>query len=421
MTANSTPRMLIIGNGGAAIHAIRALRSAGHTGRIHQVSDTPGPAFNPMLAPYYLKGMLRWEHCFPFGADVYTRNGVTCLFDDAAEHLDPIAKVCTLRSGKKIFYDKCLVATGAGAVLPPVPGLRESSRAFPLRTAAQLCQVQAAMAGARRAVVLGASLVGLKLAEIFRKHGIAVVLLDVADQLMPRGAHPRTAALLRGYLESKGIDIRLGCSLQGLEDTGRGVCCYFPEALLEEADFIAVCAGIRPNLNFLDPSVVKMGQAVLVDRHMRTNVPDLYAAGDVSQGYDRLSGQPQWLGTWINACCQGRVAGANMAGCETMYPGNIPQHISPVFDWVYSQLGDICLTGDNVRTVSQGSPYAPSGFRLLVFEEDRLLGANLINHKGTPIGALKNTIVHRRPWSGDIPLFLPHNRRNYFFRSNRPR
>jgi NADH dehydrogenase FAD-containing subunit len=121
-------RIVILGNGGAAASAAKAARTSGFRGEIHLVSDTDGPAFNPMLSPYYLKGLVSWSHCFPFGATFYRDYDIACHFTAAAESLDDVNQRVTLTTGEMLAYDKCLIATGAASILPLVPGLIGASR-----------------------------------------------------------------------------------------------------------------------------------------------------------------------------------------------------------------------------------------------------------------------------------------------------
>jgi NADPH-dependent 2,4-dienoyl-CoA reductase/sulfur reductase-like enzyme len=389
--------ILILGNGGAAVHAIKALRNGGYIGAICQICDVEGPAFNPMLAPYYLKGKISWENCYPFGNSIYQKYDVDCHFGSPVQSLDAGNKAVFLKNGRCFSYEKCLVATGASPVIPPVPGLKDSPLAFPVRTARSTLNIESAIVTAEKIVVLGASLVGVKLAEILKRKDKQVILLDVASQMMPLGAHPLTAGFLEDYFSRNGIDVRLGCTLKGLEGAPRGVSCHFPDSIIEEADFVSVCTGIRPNLHFIDPAQVAVGQAILVDERMHTSAEGLYAAGDVCQGMNRLSGEKEWMGTWGNACYQGRTAGYNMAGVHAEYPGSIPQHVSPFFDWTYIQMGDVNGKGETIRVVTEGNPFE-GAYRLMVFDNDILAGVNLINCS-EGIGEMKKAITQKLRWN----------------------
>ena len=98
----------------------------------------------------------------------------------------------------------------------------------------------------------------LKAVEIMAKKGIKVILLDLADQLFPRGAHPETAFLLQNYLENHGIEIRLGCSIRNLENDQENACCFLEDQSMEKADCVAVCTGIQPNCEFLNKNQVNI-------------------------------------------------------------------------------------------------------------------------------------------------------------------
>ncbi len=410
--------IIILGNGGAACHCVISARENGFEGSIRMISNADEVAFNPMLGPYYLKGKIAWENCFPFGEDFYERYGVIRHFGSPVTKLDAVNRMVTCDDGDRFVYDRCLVATGANPTFPFVPGLAESNKAFPVRSSDSIRKLHNAMQGANKLVILGASLVGIKLAEIMKAKNPSaeILLVDVTNQVMPRGAHPISADYLRKYFEQKGISVLLGCSLEGLEDEGNTICCFFPESLIHKADFIAVCTGIRSNIDFINRDQVDTDLGILIDRNSATNCEGLYAAGDCSQGFNPLSGKQEWLGTWGNACYQGRVAGAVMAGKQLSFLGNPPQHVSPFFDWTYVQIGDACREGNGIRVETSGDPFKGS-FQLLVFEGNRLIGANLINDPGS-IAPLKKAIIQQRSGALDLVPDLitrpPHSHHQSF-------
>lgn len=369
----------VLGNGGAANYAIKAIRSSGYRGELHQISDDSGAGFNPMVAPYFLSGKTEWETCFPFGEQFLKDHNVTVHHSDKVLALDADNSTIATASGAEFIYDKCLIATGARPVMPPIPGLRESRYAFTLREPHTAVKLAESQQRASRVLVLGASFVGIELTDIFVKKGIEVILADIAPQLMPQGAHALAARHVEAYLRQKGVRIELGCSLVKVEDGPDGAICYLPDGSVEKVDFIAVSAGISPNVDFLDSTQVKMNRAICTNRFMQTNQPNLYAAGDVCESFNRFDNCQQWMGTWSNACYQGRIAGINMANIKAEYAGSIPQHVSPIFSWIYMQIGDALRKGDNVRFEEHGDPFK-GPYYLTVFDEDILVGANLINN-----------------------------------------
>jgi NADPH-dependent 2,4-dienoyl-CoA reductase/sulfur reductase-like enzyme len=373
-----TDRFVILGNGGAALSAAGAARLCGYDGEVHLVSDADEPAFNPMLSPYYFKGKIPWDGCYPFGPDFYRAHDLTCHFGSPVVSLDARDRVITFGDDRTLPYDRCLIATGAAPVIPPIPGLRESARVFCLRDSASARRLDAAMRTARKAVVLGVSLVGMKLAEILVKRGIEVVLVGRGSHVLGRGAHASAATLLERHFRRHGVDIRLGCTLERLEDTAAGATCHLSGGTVEEADIVLVCMGVRPNLAFVDRAQVAVDTAVLADAGMRTNIDGLYAAGDACQALNPMAGRHEWRGTWGGACHQGRAAGEQVAGRRSICPGALPEHVSPFFDWSYAHIGDIEPKDGEVGHVAFGDP-EEGGYALIALRDGIVTGANLIN------------------------------------------
>jgi NAD(P)H-nitrite reductase large subunit len=390
------PNLLVIGNGGAAIHALQAARASGHSGPLHLVSDMQGRAFNPMLSPYYLAGKILFDDCFPFGEGFYKKFDITCHLGSPVETLDSANKEVILKGGEKLPYDRCLVATGASPLLPPVPGLRTSNHLFTLRTAEDTILLHDALSETQSALILGASLVGVKVAEILVQRGIKVTIVDIAGQVLPHAAHPECAGILEAHFATKGVELHLSSNLERVEDHGSEAVFHFQGNKTIKADLCLVSTGVRPNLDFLNGSGVEIDQGIIVNHRMRTSVEGLYAAGDVSQGRNLLTGKEEVIGLWGNACYQGRTAGLNMAGQKTSYPGAVPDHISTLFGLTLVHLGNPMHQGNDV-TILSNRDLSEGPYRLMAFDKGVLVGANLINGFESA-GRLRKAMIRKLNW-----------------------
>ena len=398
-SSHSRQRLLVIGNGGAAINAIKAARTAGYQGTFHLISDTLNPAFSPMLSPYYLSGEISFERCFPYGQEFYKKYSVRCHFGSSAEAVDIKNQTVYLDNGQTVSYDQCLITTGASPFLPPVPGLKNSHHVFTLRTPEQMTRLHKALIGTKKAIVLGASLIGIKLAEILMKRGIEVILVELAGQVLPFSAHPQLVPILHGHLLKQKVNFHLGWILKWAEETEKRVHLQFREGQTLEADMVLVCIGTKPNMEFLKDAPIQIDQGIIVDDHMRTNINNVYAAGDVSQGRNQLTGEKETIGLWGNACFQGRIAGLNMIGINVSHPGYLRQSVNHFWGISFIQLGDINPQGKEVEVLEQFDPLE-GVYRLLVFDEEILIGANLINCLGDA-GRLRTHIL-RKSKKGEV-------------------
>ena len=393
--------ILILGSGGAAAQAVIALREAGFTGRVGLAAETEGAVFNPMLGPYFLKGRIPFQDCFLHQEGFYRSYRVQLFPGSPVARLDPEKKTVRLDNGQRLGYRRCLVATGARPKVPPIPGLELSDRCLtwrdPTSTVALGLALDKALARTGKVAIVGGSLIGLKAAEICRHRGLEPTVIELAERILPDSAHPWIAKRLEALFAAQGVRIITGNPPQGLEDDGSRVALTLAHGRVLTADLCLLAAGVEPSLDFIDPAQVRIDQALVVDQEQRTSVPDLFAAGDACQYQDLLTGRPRWPGLWANACHQGRVAGLNLAGRKASFPGAVAQLVSPFFDLVFTQVGELVPDDERTRTWSLTEP--GSGHQrtaLLQFRDDRLTGFNLLGEfEEAPL--LKELLVKRIP------------------------
>ncbi len=407
--------LVIVGNGAAAAEAVLALRAHGYDGDIHLFSENRRAPYNPMLGTYIVSGKITVERAFPFGGEreFYGANRVTAHLGQTVVSLDATEQVLTTSDGSSYTYDRCLVASGAHPSVPPVPGLREGlaapkavRRVFTMRTLDDALDLKDAVDRLRtrpgqpaRAAVIGASFVGMKVAAALQGLGLRVCFIEREPGILPLSAHPECARILQTHLLEQGYELRLGAALAGIDlgsaagagtsrapvrldfgalpgaadPGGAGGTACEDGAPQEDVDLVVVCTGTRPSLGFLTPGQVDTGEGILVDEQLRSSAPTLYAAGDVAQGKNLLSGRHEVIGLWASARYQGRAAGRSLAGAPSEYRGSVPHNISHVGNMLFASVGclreydqmTLCRDGDTVQ--------------VRVWQEGRLMGVNLLN------------------------------------------
>jgi NAD(P)H-nitrite reductase large subunit len=382
--------MVIVGNGCAGAECIKALRESGYNGKIHLFTESGWPISNPMLTTYYVAGKIGFDGLFPYGAsqEFYLKYGVDVYAESPVVALDAEQKVVYAKSGLELKYDQCLIATGAAPVLPPVEGIG-SDRIYTMRTVEDAIRLKETMTNKKpkKALIIGSSMVGIKLVELFYKAGVEVCLADLAQHIFPLSAHPECARLIEERLDQKGIKLRFGAGVEKVEETAWGARAYFKDSTeSEEADLLVMCMGVQANTGLVDRKQVAVGNGILVDEYMRTNMPGLYAAGDVAQGKNLLSGGSEIIGLWNNARYQGRTSGRNMAGGNEFYSGSIPHNITNFLGMDFVGIGNV-NGHDRMEKKYNGKKY------IQLFWKDRLLtGANFLDSY-IESGAIKNALI----------------------------
>lgn len=380
--------IVIVGNGGAGLAAAKALRVSRYQEEIVLISDYGGPAYNPMLIPYFIAGKIPLEKCAPFGFDfdLHEALDLDISLGSPVVKLDTRQQFVKTARGKKIYYSQCLIATGASPQIPPVLS-GKSKRILALRTISDAVAIkQLLLSGTKKALVVGASMVGIKMAEVLLEAGLTVSLTDMAEHIFPSAAHPESASIMEKRLREHGVQFRLQTTVENVEmSTGKSLKIYFASGDTGEFDLIIVGTGIRPNLKFVDPGQVAMDKGIIIDSEMRSNVPNVFAAGDVGQGNNLLTGEKQLIPLWSNAIYGGRTAGRIMAGLTEEYTGSVPHNISRFCGIEFVSIGNI-FGGDSVSSFTDGTTYIR-----LAWHNGNLIGANLINCRSP--GKVKQAVI----------------------------
>lgn len=340
-------RIAIIGFGGAGYCAAAEVRKHDKTVQIDVYTSEKSGPHNPMLTTYYIKGSLPYEAMFPFGSleEIENRLSLCVYRETRVTRVEPSEMAVFTADGTRRVYDKILICTGASPVVPKMPGC-ELPGVITMRNEQDAVRLRELIdSGAvRTGLVIGASWVGIKVVEDFAERGVPCIMMNRSKHGFSKALFPQTAERVEADLNAKGIHLEFGCSPDHFEAEGDGrISVVTKDDRRFTADVVAVASGVNPSVGFLKDSGIAVGKGIIVDSHMRTSCPDIYAAGDCCDSQELQSGQTRNIGLWQNAVRQGTVAGANMVGVPSEFGGNVLVNLAHYLHYDFLSVGDISL------------------------------------------------------------------------------
>jgi len=366
-------RHLIIGGGTAGMNAIRTIREEEAERSTITLVSAEKP-YSRMVLPYYLDRSIAESHVFTATARVLADWGVTTQLGKRASALDTKANVCTLDDGTTVEYDDCLIATGSSAVRAPVPGA-EGPGVHSFWTLDQARGVLAQIQPGSHVVMVGAGFIAFTILNSILSLGAKLTIVEVAPRILPRMIDDTGAGLVQAWLEKNGVAVRPGAKLTRIDDAkGRRRLKMAAGGDLV-ADVVIMATGIRTNLDWLKGSDVKISQGVVVDDHLRSSVPNVYAAGDVAEGPDLIGETNAVHAIEPTAQEHGRIVGANMAGKDVRYRGSLIINIVEVCHLDVASFG----AWDEAKAeTASGVKVDRPAYRKLLWRGDRLTGAIIL-------------------------------------------
>jgi len=398
-------RHLIIGGGTAGMNAIRTIREEEAERSTITLVSAEKP-YSRMVLPYYLDRSIAESHVFTATARVLADWGVTTQLGKRASALDTKANVCTLDDGTTVEYDDCLIATGSSAVRAPVPGA-EGPGVHSFWTLDQARGVLAQIQPGSHVVMVGAGFIAFTILNSILSLGARLTIVEVAPRILPRMIDDTGAGLVQAWLEKNGVAVRPGAKLTRIDDAkGRRRLKMAAGGDLV-ADVVIMATGIRTNLDWLKGSDVKISQGVVVDDHLRSSVPNVYAAGDVAEGPDLIGETNAVHAIEPTAQEHGRIVGANMAGKDVRYRGSLIINIVEVCHLDVASFG--AWDEAKAETASGVKADRPA-YRKLLWRGDRLTGAIILGPSSdiwttNDVGMLKGLVqsgVSLRAWKAHL-------------------
>jgi NAD(P)H-nitrite reductase large subunit len=317
-------KYVIIGASAAGIGAVEAIREVDPVGTITIISEEQCPQYSRPMISDLVSGKADFDKMMCREDKFWENNQVQALTGRTALHLDLTDKSITLDKGDHVNYEKLLIATGGRPFVPKIEG-SDKEGVFTFTTAADAEHLAAKLETAKTAVVIGAGLIGISVTEALVKRGIKVTLVELQDKILSLLLDAKGSDIVENVIKKAGVTIVTGQSVQQI--TGKpendhvvgGV--VLTKGKQMPCDLVIVAIGVIPRTELVTGTSVKTNRGIIVDNSMRTNVPDVYASGDVAEAYDFVLDQNRLLPLWPLAVLEGKVAGYNMAGKKTDYEG----------------------------------------------------------------------------------------------------
>jgi NADPH-dependent 2,4-dienoyl-CoA reductase/sulfur reductase-like enzyme len=330
--------VLVLGGGPAGIQGSRTIKTRRPDWNVTMLRPEPASMVYCAI-PYALEGLIPRERALKKDSLV-TEAGIE-LFREQAEEIDLAKRWVRIASGRKIQYERLLIATGADPFVPPVEGAR-LARVETMKTQRDMDRVLGYLeAGAQRAVVVGAGAIGIEQALAYRRRGLEVDLVDLQDRILPHLTDADMSEPAAEMLVEEGIRLHLRTKIAGFagERAVAGVELSDGTSLrLEEGrDFAVLAIGMRPNVSLFEGQLELARDGIVVDEKMSTGVEGTFAAGDCTQCISGIDGRPLGGKLATNAVPQAKVAALNLLGEPARYPG--------IFNGAATVVGELRIGG----------------------------------------------------------------------------
>ena len=338
-------KYVIIGGSAGGIGAIEAIREVDPVGTLTVISEEKVPQYSrPMISEYVSKeatlDMMKYRD-----DQFWKNNNVNVLNERTATKIDFTKKFVELDSGDKINYEKLLIATGGKPFVPRME-CEKKDGVFTFTELSSAEGLEAKVAQSKSAVVIGGGLIGVSASEALVKRGIKVTLVELKDNILNLILDKTASEIAETVLTKSGVTIITGQTVQrikGKQDDPSAVSgVVMSDGTEIPCDLVVVAIGVIPRTELVKDTNLKLNKGIIVDKFMRTNIPDVYACGDVAEAHDFLINKTRLLPLWPLAYNGGRVAGYNMVGGKNVeYEGGTVMSSLKYFELPIIAVGNI--------------------------------------------------------------------------------
>ena len=393
-------KYVIVGASAAGIGAVEAIREVDPAGTIAIISEETCPQYSRPMISDFVSGKADFHKMKCRTDDFWKENNVEALTGKKVTALSLNEKTIQLESGEKVAYEKLLLATGGKPFVPKMEG-SDKDGVFTFTTIgdAQRLAAKIDSINAKAAVVIGAGLIGISVTEALMKRGLKVTMVELQEKILSLLLDAKASDLVEGVVQKAGANIITGQSVQKIlgkpDNEGAVGGVILTKGDQVPCDLVVIAIGVVPRTELVTGTAVKINRGIVVDNMMQTNVPDVYASGDVAEAYDFIMNQNRLLPLWPLAVLEGQVAGYNMAGKKTTYMGGTNMSSLKYFGIPIVSIGLANAKEDPALEVLVKDEAERNVYKKLVLKNNVIVGLTLVNcieRAGVLFYLMKNTI-----------------------------
>ncbi len=396
---------VIIGNSASGTAAIEAIRECDKKNKITVISDEAHFNYSRPLISYLLCRKVDLDRTSCCGKDFYKDNKVELILNRKAKQLELKKQYVILSDQQKIPFTKLLIATGGIPIIPEVKGLGSDG----VFTFTKLCDAQKIQSyiknnKVKEAVVVGGGLIGLKATDALIELKIKVTIVELADRILSATFDKKASGIIEAALEKIGCKLvtnntvieikRQESKVKNANQNSNIKSVILKDKREVKCDMVIIAIGVRPNVELVKDTSVKVNKGIVVNNFMETNVKNVFASGDCCEAKDLLSGRNRPIAIWPVAVRQGKIAGYNMAGVKKEYPGSFAMNSMELCGIPTISVGETHPGGKDYEVLEYFNQ-EKSVYKKIVLKNETMVGAIFvgdIERAGIYTGLIKDKV-----------------------------
>jgi len=373
-TGSVSMHVVIVGSGVAGVTAARTIRENDLEAKISIYTNENHLYYSRPRLYEVLSGEAKTQEIYMFSEQWYEKRGIKVHLNKKVSGIETTKKEILLEDRSWVNYDKLLLANGAHPFVPPIKGV-EKTGVFILRSIIDALTIREYAKKTRKTIIIGGGLLGLEFAVSLRKLGQRVDVLEIFPRLLPRQLDQDGATILKGGIETHGINIVLGVKTEEIlgKNTVSGILLDTGKEL--SGNLVLLSAGVRSNTNLAVEAGIKVDKGVVVDQYLQTSVKDVYAAGDVAEFEGRV------YGIIPAAMEQAKIAAKNMLEKEKqVYNGTIPSNTLKIVGIDLTSMGLVNPEGPQYEELKKIDK-EKGVYKKIVLEQGKIVGAIILGDR----------------------------------------